>query len=217
MNGNLTDKILLQRIAQKDEKAFDTLYEKYAAKLMLFAMRSTRDENFAKELVQVFWIKIWEAPELIKVDEDDTAYRYLSKYFTFRLLDAVKERSESKLVFYEQLEDIDWNSYAFNNNIDIQEFYAAIDAALEKLPEFYREIFKSLYIEEMSVKDTAKRFHINERTVNYRAKESIRSIQKDLNKWYSKGKHKDGKIEENISDLLQNPTFLIFVCAYFYL
>lgn len=213
----MSDKELLQAIEHKDERAFNIFYEKYARGLAQFALKCTRDENLTKDIVQLFWIRLWENPMEIKTDESGSAYRYLTKFFTFRMLDILKERTEKKEVYCEYIEDFDIQSYDISDGMDMKELYSIIDMALNSLPDASKEIFKMQYVDELSVGETAQILNINERTVRYKSQECIDSIRKSLDSWYATKKTSVPR-ESNLdfTDLMRNVSFAVIVQAHFY-
>ena len=214
----MTDKELLNAIAQKDERAFNLFYERYSRTLAQFALKCTRDENFSKEIVQMFWIRVWERPLEIKTDDSDTAYKYLSKFFMFRMLDSIKEKAENKEFYCAYIEDFDLQSYNISDDMDMKELYAVIDKTLDSLPDTYKKIFKLLYVDEFSVSETAKILSMNERTVNYKSKECIDNIKKSLDMWYAlKKTGTSPKQDSNVTELVRNLSFVVIINSYLYL
>jgi len=213
----MSDKELLTAIAQKDERAFNLFYEKYSRTLAQFALKCTRDESFSKEIVQMFWIRVWEKPLEIKTDDSDSAYKYLSKFFMFRMLDIIKERAENKEIYCEYIEDFDLQSYNISDDMDMKELHAVIDKALDNLPDTYKKIFKLLYVDELSVSETAKILSMNERTVNYKSRECIDDIKKSLDAWYTTKRNGASKEpDRNLSDFVRNVSFIAIINSYFY-
>ena len=214
----MSDKELLTAIAQKDERAFNLFYEKYSRTLAQFALKCTRDESFSKEIVQLFWIRVWEKPLEIKTDDSDSAYKYLSKFFMFRMLDIIKERAENKEIYCEYIEDFDLQSYNISDDLDMKELYAVIDKTLDSLPDTYKKIFKLLYVDELSVSETAKILSLNERTVNYKSRECIDNIKKSLDVWYAlKKTGASPKQDLNVTDFVRNLSFVVILNSYLYL
>ncbi len=213
----MSDQELLIAIAQKDERAFNLFYERYSRVLAQFALKCTRDESFSKEIVQLFWIRVWEKPLEIKTDDSDSAYKYLSKFFMFRMLDIIKERAENKEIYCEYIEDFDLQSYNISDDMDMKELHAVIDKALNNLPDTYKEIFRLLYVDELSVSETAKILSLNERTVNYKSRECVDNIKKSLDAWYtSKSTGVSPKSDSILADFVRNLSFVVIINSHFY-
>jgi len=214
----MSDRELLNAIALKDETAFNSLYEKYAQKLVRFALKFTKDEYLSQEIVQLFWIRVWQHPEEIKTDAGGDAYRYLSKFFTFRILDKLREKAavqETYSEFMDSVEGFDGQMYDIGDDLERKELYDAISAALDTLPEAYRHIFRLLYVDELQVKEAAKTLGMDERTVLYKSKQCVESIRSSIKDWYrSKG---DTNLPEiDMEDLRQNISIFLLISAYYY-
>lgn len=63
-----------------------------------------------------------------------------------------------------------------SEDFKLTEFYEIINSIIEDLPETLEKIFTLLYKEELSIKETAKRLNINEKTVSYKSKKAITFI-----------------------------------------
>jgi RNA polymerase sigma factor (sigma-70 family) len=213
----MTDKELLDEIALGNKQAFNLFYEKYAPVLTRFALKFTKSEDLSNEISQLFWIRLWENPMEIKTDEVGNAYRYLSKVFTFRILDVLKEKNTSKETYYESVESVDNRLYDINSDMDKKELYDVINTALNNLPDTFKEVFQRLYIDELSVKETAQQLHLNERTVLYKSKQGLESIRNTIRDWYSSKNGIDAPdISSEFKDLTQNISILLIIKACFY-
>lgn len=215
----MSDRELLDAIASKDESAFNSLYEKYARKLARFALKFTKDGYLSQEIVQTFWIRVWQKPEEIKTNAEGDAYNYLSKFFTFRILDALREKAavqETYPGFMDSVEDFGWQAYGIGDDMERRELYDIVAAALDNLPDTYRQIFKLLYIDELPVKEAAQMLGIDERTVLYKSKRSMENVRSTVRGWYrSKGGVDLPEID--MEDLRQNISILLIASAYYYL
>jgi RNA polymerase sigma factor (sigma-70 family) len=214
----MSDRELLDGIALKDETAFNSLYEKYAQKLARFALKFTKDEYLSQEIVQLFWIRVWQHPEEIKTDTEGDAYRYLSKFFTFRILDKLREKAavqETYSGFMDSEEGFDGQMYDISDDMERKELYDAIAVALDNLSDTYRHIFRLLYVDELQVKEAAKVLGMDERTVLYKSKHCVENMRSSIKDWYSsKG---DANLPEiDLNDLRQNISILLIASAYYY-
>lgn len=59
----LSDEQLMRRIAQREEAAFEHLYDTYAASLMGLALKVIRDRAVAEEVVQETFWRVWTRAE----------------------------------------------------------------------------------------------------------------------------------------------------------
>jgi hypothetical protein len=99
----------------------------------------------------------------------------------------------------------------------MKELHAVIDKALDSLPDTYKKIFKLLYVDELSVSETAKILSMNERTVNYKSRECIDNIKKSLDAWYtSKRVGASQKSDSGLGDFVRNLSFVVIINSHFY-
>lgn len=54
-----TDGELMRQVRQKDRAAFEQLYDRYVKLVYSFALKSTRNEQAAKEVVQLVFTRLW--------------------------------------------------------------------------------------------------------------------------------------------------------------
>ncbi|MBB3894913.1 RNA polymerase sigma factor [Bacteroides pyogenes] len=82
-----TDEILLRAIAQKDKRAFLRFYERYSRVALCFVLSKVHHADVAKEIVQNFWLALWENPRMLRPDKDGCAKVFLMQYLRFRIYD----------------------------------------------------------------------------------------------------------------------------------
>jgi len=74
----LEDKILLQKLKQSDEKAFEQLFRKYFLVLQEYANFYTRDLKQAEDIVQDVFFRIWDTRKSLTINISLKAYLYRS-------------------------------------------------------------------------------------------------------------------------------------------
>ncbi len=185
----MSDKELLEAISDKDKNAFNAFYNKYSRLLYRLAVNRTGNSIFAQEITQDFWMKIWLEPAKVLTDEEDSAIKYLQHLFNYHLLDYLKKvyekahREDSIADMYQFEEELSY-SHIFED-YDIKELEEVINRILENLPKSTCHVFNLIYEKEYSIKEVAKKLNMNERTVNYKAKEGLSVVKSSLKEWYS--------------------------------
>ena len=66
--SELTDNMLVARVAQRDHEAFDLLVERYQARAYRLSWHLTRDREEAKDLSQEAFVKVFQAAKSFKGD-----------------------------------------------------------------------------------------------------------------------------------------------------
>ena len=62
------DSKLLTLITIKDEKAFNVFYNRYIKLIYKFVYHELGDQDQTDDLIQDFWVKVWEDPSFLKCD-----------------------------------------------------------------------------------------------------------------------------------------------------
>lgn len=184
--STISDKELIEAISRKDKMSFDEFYNRYYRLLYQWAYRRTQSMEFTDEITQNFWISIWLEPQLIKTDESESANRFLLHHFTYRMLDFLKSSYVKTLfdtdkVQFEELEE----ELAYTHvveDFDAKDFTALLNGILNELPEAMKEVFLLLYRDGYTIRETAQKLNINERTVKYKSKECVDYLKKALKK-----------------------------------
>lgn len=74
----INEGVLIQRLIQGDQTAFDLLFRYYYPGLVVFAQQIVLDLNEAEELVQDFFVKVWIKRTDIKTGETLKSYCFTS-------------------------------------------------------------------------------------------------------------------------------------------
>lgn len=181
--NSMTDRDLLARIAEKDQQAFDLLYNRYERLFYYWVFSRLKDYDVACELTQVFWISIWHSPMDIKSDEAGSAKGYLLRNLTFRILKYVQREMNR----FEKVEENLWDqrfpdlTYThISEEIYAKEILQLIDDILKKLPQLTRTIYELRFVKNLSVKETAEALLINEKTVRNGLSSALSAIRGEL-------------------------------------
>ncbi len=62
---------LFRAVSKSDEVSYEKLFKLYFPRLYSFALKIVRDEIYAKDIVQNVFVKIWEKPEVLRVDHPE--------------------------------------------------------------------------------------------------------------------------------------------------
>jgi len=178
----ITDKELLDAICQRNESDFNEFYDRYYRLLYDWAFRRTGDFDLTDEITQNFWMSVWAEPFRIKTDAAGSANKFLLHHFTYRMLDYlkssyVKTMSEKNRVSFDELEN-DLICSSISEEYDVKDFEKVMTEILQELPGKMAEIFILLYQEGYTIKETAAKLQMNERTVKYKSKECIAAMKK---------------------------------------
>ena len=168
-----TDKELIIQIKKENEQAFDILFRKYYAPLARFAKMFTKDEENADEVVQAFFVKLWEQKVKLKITSSVKSYLYTSvRNASLNFLKKEKTRN-----LYEEKVETETSeiSEAENNN-----FIEIYETAVNKLPERTKEVFILSKNEGLSYAEIAEYLQITAKTVENNMGIAFRKLREML-------------------------------------
>ncbi|TAH66085.1 MAG: sigma-70 family RNA polymerase sigma factor [Anaerolineaceae bacterium] len=175
------DSKLLNLIANKDEKAFDLFYHKYIKLIYKFVYSELGDQEQTDDLIQDFWVRVWEDPSFLKCKESGSVRSYMLQHLKFRILDLYR-RTLSQLINETDPDEIENEIFEYNNiisQLSEQELLAIIQEALEDETMLVRNAF-IMRINNWSVKEIAKTLSINPKTIYNNYASSLAIVRKHI-------------------------------------
>ncbi|RNC65332.1 sigma-70 family RNA polymerase sigma factor [Proteiniphilum sp. X52] len=174
-----SDYFLLGLISEKDRKAFALLYDRYIKLVYKFVYQALNDQERTDDLIQEFWMKVWEDPSFLKCNEQGSVQSYMLRYLRFRVLDVYRETLKD-MVSIDQLEEtMAFNYQDITAALDEKELLLVIREALDKQPYVVRKTFW-LRINDWSVEETAKVLSVSKKTVYNKYSESLSIVRSHL-------------------------------------
>lgn len=160
---------------QNDVKKLSRLYELYENKMYYVAYAILRDEWQAEDAVQDAFIKLGDHLKQIKDIESYATKQYIIQTTRNSAIDLYRKNQKSieKLELCEVVE----NSSPFSS--EYEEFEIA-NSILEKIPQIYRDVIRLRYVEQLSVKETAKELKLKENVVRKRCERGLKLLKKKI-------------------------------------
>jgi len=174
----IEEEVLIERLLEGDETAFELLFRFYYPGLLIFANQIIIDKAEAEEIVQDFFVQLWVNRSKIKrkaslknyffVSVRNRAYNYLKKENIKRnTLNELQEFVERDLLFQPDL-------------FVESELQKQIKQALDKLPDRTREIFLLSRARGISNDEIAEKLDLSKRTVETQISNALRVLRKEL-------------------------------------
>lgn len=179
------DSELLARIGRKDRKAFDAFYDRYIRLIYCFVFRELHDEQLVDDLIQDFWMKVWEDPQFLRCREDGSVKVFMLQYFRFRIFDLYRKTMNSQKLISQQ-EELEGMADIFTTiteKSEVDELVRIIHEALAKQSSLVRNVFW-LRVNDWSVEETAKSLSVSSKTVYNRYSESLVVIRQHICQHY---------------------------------
>ena len=162
-----------KKIADGDAKALRHLHDRYYHGLWLWAVKCTRNESLAEELVSDCFIKLWDSRQKISIEKSVKSYLFL---MLRNQIIVHARKSKNEVVFNDKkLPDIPDDA-----EMNDQDFYAELYKAIQKIPEHRRKILELAVFESQSYKEIAQRLGISVNTVKTQMGRSYQFLKEEL-------------------------------------
>ncbi len=170
----LTDRALLECLAQGDKQAYEQIFTRYYATLCAYTRLYNRDPEAGENIVQDLMLWIWENRQTLHITESLSAYLFSAtrnrclkqlnhEMIERRVLGHLHER------LHERFESPDFYI--------IEELQEKIRAAVDSLPPSYREAFEQHRFQHKSYEEIAKELNVSVKTVDYRIVQSLKILR----------------------------------------
>jgi len=171
------EKLLFERIKKSDEKAFETLFHTYYGYLCLYATKIIRDDSAAEEIVQDFFVKLWEKREQLFIETSLKNYLFRSiKNLCINYIQHNKTKLRHAQIVLSGVENNFSDEYNYSE-IDIS---IKIEESINSLPEKRKEIFRLSRQEGLKYHEIAKKLNISVKTVETQMSLAIKTLRDKL-------------------------------------
>ena len=168
---------LLAVVDLSDSKQFKKGYERYFTALKHFAMHYLEDEDVVLDLLQDFFLKLWEKRETFKNEETFKIYLYRSVRNNCLTYIRNRKRAEKYMQGYasEEFEE------DFICHVIEAEVFSMINEVFEELPEACKKVYR-LSLEGKSHQEIADELHIAINTIKRHKNNANHYIRERLEK-----------------------------------
>lgn len=167
------EKHIVELLAARDERAISLLYDHYADALYGVALKVTKDENLAQDVLQDAFVKIWK-----KSDNYDASkarlFTWLFRVVQNTAIDAVRSRQRKTA---KEIQKEDSNVYHIpTTNLAIE--HMDLKAHTNGLEEKYKVVIDALFFQGMTQQEASDELNIPLGTVKSRLKIGLRELRK---------------------------------------
>ncbi|KKO91972.1 hypothetical protein AAW12_07400 [Sphingobacterium sp. Ag1] len=163
---NLEDNmILLLQLAEGNQKAFETFYYNHRAQLFGRILKQVRSVEFAQDIVQDVFVKVWQNRAQIDVSKNFKSYLYSiaqrTVYDYFRKIASDEVKCEQLMILSKgkRANDID-------ESLSYREMEKYLNDILDFVPERCREVYVLCKLEGRSYDEVSKLLNISTATIN---------------------------------------------------
>lgn len=150
------ERVLIDKLLQKDSQALHTLYKTYHTELCSFVTNRLADTHIAEELTQDIFIQFLESIR-------DFRYQCSLKTFLFtiarnKVIDYIRKK-KVKRVLFSHLPSFVVDGLAtvvMDEDLERRELTQKLEETFEELPHDYQLVLRLKYIEDKSVKEISE-------------------------------------------------------------
>jgi len=178
----MTEQELHIAIKTGDKEAFRHLFNTYYPYLCTYAAGILKNSDNAEEIVQEVFFKIWKDQLKLNIQVSFKSYLFQSvrnacmNYFKFR-----KVRISHAETISNELEHT--NHPADDETDDHENLHAQLYAAIDRLPEERKKVFKMVKIEERKYKEVATALGISVKTVENQMGKALQFLRDELKRF----------------------------------
>ena len=185
-----TDLELIESLKRGDTNSFDELLKRYSEKVHNLAMRITRNEEDAEEILQDVFVTVHQ--KIDKFEGKSAFSSWLYRVTANTAFMKLRKRRQTPAVSLEEFGTSVRDSWVSKKSEDCDvdyissrhELRAALEDAVEKLPEEYRTIFVLRDVDGLSSQEVGEILDISIPAVKSRLHRSRLMLRKRLQKYY---------------------------------
>jgi len=170
----------MSELVSGNHDAFAFLYAKYHRQLYYFALRLSKNQHEAEELVQSVFVTVWETRNKLDINKSFSAYLFsiARNRFYDMLRNHVIEENYTDYLLHQD----NHTSDELEKQIEDNEINGIIHKLLQQLPERRREIFMLHRFENKTYKQIAEKLQISENTVDTQIRNVLNFLRQELPK-----------------------------------
>ncbi|MEG0076888.1 MAG: sigma-70 family RNA polymerase sigma factor [Erysipelotrichaceae bacterium] len=167
--------ILLNKVKNGDEKAFEEIYTHTIKGQYFLALKTVKNEELAKEVIQEVYIKLYRY--INKIENSQALIAYMNKMNFSISIDVLRKNNKDKEVSIDCV-NTDELTQKDNSENDKELLYQALDT----LDNESKEIIILKYIDGIKIKDIAAYKKTSTRTIERKLKKSLIQLRKIISK-----------------------------------
>lgn len=169
------DRKIVELFVKNPKEGIRMLFERYYQALVVYARSLINDAGMAEDIVQDFFVRLWEEGYLKNIDSQAlNAYLFASiknKCYTYRC----KKDVLRVPVDYTTIDVAAEAAEALD-----EEVVEKVVAIIENMPEQTRNVLNCILMQEMKYQETADRLQISINTVKTLLRKGMRTLRNEL-------------------------------------
>ena len=177
----IQERELVLRLIAGEEDAFCRLYSNYRDRLLFFATKFLKSEDYAEDVLQDVFSNIWVGRQLINPDIPFSAY--LFTIVKNRVLNQMRDLEKQQVLREQMMEcAVDYNETT-QDKILTEDLKAIIQKAFASMTPRQKEVFRLSREGQLSYKEIAEKLNISVNTVHEHVAAALQIIRSYLVKY----------------------------------
>lgn len=169
-------------LKENSHEAFDFFFEKYYVALVAYANKIISDPYISEEIVQQFFIELWENKSRINIITSVKSYLFRSIHND--CLDFIKRSKISQKVKFENIQSSNEPNIEFYDTLIESDFEKWMESMFSQIPEQCRNIFFLSRFDGLSYKEIASKQNISIKTVENQIGKALKMIREKLQSYF---------------------------------
>lgn len=169
------EKALLKQIAAGDQKSFAVVFAHYSKIIYPFALKLTRSEDLAEEILQEVFLKIWIYREnLVEIESFGAYLNRITRNHSYNVMRQIAHEALTSFELSKQM------SESINNTEEEVIYWdsqQSLHKAVDGLPPQQKLIYILCHQEGLKYNEVAKRLNISSSTVHTHMKLALKFIR----------------------------------------
>lgn len=179
----LSDAQLLLELQSGDDRAFGEIYERYADKLIAFALKKTQNEDEAMDMVQELFLSIWKNRLTIQINGALEAYLMVSiNYMSYKWY---KKQSTKPRPLEDVAEMQETYEHSTDQKLSLAELRLLINQEIADMPEKMRQVYLCSREQDMTGPQIAEFLGLSHQTVRNQISNALSRLKKSVQKYYN--------------------------------
>ena len=172
---SISDEGLISELKNNNKKVFREIYNRYWAKLYLYAFNILKDKDICEDIIQQIFTDIWVRREKLTIKNLQAfLYGAVRRQIAYHLR-GIKITVEHEEYFANVLLD-----KKIEEKLEFDEFSNKIQELIQELPEQRRKIFLMSRFENLSNQEIADKLDISLQTVKNQISTSLKYLRESL-------------------------------------
>jgi RNA polymerase sigma-70 factor (family 1) len=179
---NLQEKQLLEELRKGNASAFEHIFRMYWKPLYSIAKSKVNSHDEAEEVLQLVFSNLWEQRDHLHID-NLSAYLYTA--VKNRIINTIRSRITQEKYWDYYRKFIPQIQNTTENIVALDDMNEVLEAAVNRLPEKSRKVFKLSRFEGRTNSEIANLLKISEKAIEYHLTKSLKVIKLHMKDYIS--------------------------------